>query len=152
MESKFYSTLPEEAAAVRTEVFVEEQGFINEMDDIDSYAEHIVAFDGDKPVGTCRFFKDDKTENDYIAGRIAVRKEYRGRDIGTELLKAVERAVKEKGGTRVVLHAQVRAKEFYEKHNANPLRGFYPLSLEATDAYEAARKTVQAVSPATRRR
>lgn len=34
-------------------------------------------------------------------------------------------------------------KEFYEKHNANPLRGFYPLSLEATDAYEAARKTVQ---------
>ena len=83
MEIKFYSTLPEEAAAVRTEVFVEEQGFINEMDDIDSYAEHIVAFDGDKPVGTCRFFKDDKTENDYIAGRIAVRKEYRGRDIGT---------------------------------------------------------------------
>ena len=70
MEIKFYSTLPEEAAAVRTEVFVEEQGFINEMDDIDSYAEHIVAFDGDKPVGTCRFFKDDKTENDYIAGRI----------------------------------------------------------------------------------
>ena len=34
-------------------------------------------------------------------------------------------------------------KEFYEKHNANPLRGFYPLSLEATDAYEAARQTVQ---------
>ena len=34
-------------------------------------------------------------------------------------------------------------KEFYEKHNANPMRGFYPLSLEATDAYEAARKTVQ---------
>ena len=120
MEIKFYSTLPEEAAAVRTEVFVEEQGFINEMDDIDSYAEHIVAFDGDKPVGTCRFFKDDKTENDYIAGRIAVRKEYRGRDIGTELLKAVERAVKEKGGTRVVLHAQVRAKEFYEKQGYQP--------------------------------
>ena len=33
--------------------------------------------------------------------------------------------------------------EFYEKHNANPLRGFYPLSLEATDCYEQARKTVQ---------
>ena len=33
--------------------------------------------------------------------------------------------------------------EFYEKHNANPLRGFYPLSLEATDYYEQARKTVQ---------
>ena len=33
--------------------------------------------------------------------------------------------------------------EFYEKHNANPLRGFYPLSLEATNCYEQARKTVQ---------
>lgn len=33
--------------------------------------------------------------------------------------------------------------EFYEKHNANPFRGFYPLSLEATDYYEQARKTVQ---------
>ena len=39
---------------------------------------------------------------------------------GTELLKAVERAVKEKGGIRVVLHAQVRAKEFYEKQGYQP--------------------------------
>lgn len=37
-------------------------------------------------------------------------------------------------------------KEFYEKHNANPLRGFYPLSLEATDAYEAARKQFSILS------
>ena len=33
--------------------------------------------------------------------------------------------------------------EFYEQKNANPLRGFYPLSLEATESYEEARKTVQ---------
>lgn len=34
-------------------------------------------------------------------------------------------------------------KEFYVNHNANPLRGFYPLSMEATDIYENARKKVQ---------
>ncbi len=34
-------------------------------------------------------------------------------------------------------------KAFYEQANANPLRGFYPLSLEATEKYEQARKTVQ---------
>ena len=34
-------------------------------------------------------------------------------------------------------------KTFYEQANANPLRGFYPLSLEATEKYEQARKTVQ---------
>ena len=33
--------------------------------------------------------------------------------------------------------------EFYEQKNANPLRGFYPLSLEATESYQEARKTVQ---------
>ncbi len=32
---------------------------------------------------------------------------------------------------------------FYERHNANPLRGFYDLSLEATDCYEKARRAVQ---------
>lgn len=34
-------------------------------------------------------------------------------------------------------------KSFYEVRNANPLRGFYPLSLAATDAYESARTVVR---------
>ena len=33
--------------------------------------------------------------------------------------------------------------EFYQKYNANPLRGNYPLSVEATDRYEDARKAVR---------
>ena len=33
--------------------------------------------------------------------------------------------------------------DFYLKHNANPLRGTYPLSVEATDLYEEARKSVR---------
>lgn len=32
--------------------------------------------------------------------------------------------------------------EFYTRHNANPLRGLYPLSIEATDALESARAAV----------
>lgn len=35
------------------------------------------------------------------------------------------------------------AQEFYERYNANVLRGLYPLSVEATERYEAARTTVQ---------
>lgn len=34
-------------------------------------------------------------------------------------------------------------RDFYLKHNANPLRGLYPLSIEATDAYETAREAVR---------
>ena len=33
--------------------------------------------------------------------------------------------------------------EFYQKYNANPLRGNYPLSVEATEHYEDARKAVR---------
>lgn len=32
--------------------------------------------------------------------------------------------------------------DYYSAHNANPMRGLYDLSIEATDAYEDARKTV----------
>lgn len=39
--------------------------------------------------------------------------------------------------------------EFYEKYNANVLRGLYPLSVEATERYENARKTVQRFIHAT---
>lgn len=34
--------------------------------------------------------------------------------------------------------------DFYLNHNANPLRGLYPLSVEATEIYENARETVRA--------
>ena len=34
-------------------------------------------------------------------------------------------------------------KVFYETENANPLRGFYPLSLKATESCENARATVR---------
>lgn len=41
---------------------------------------------------------------------------------------------------QVVLEAE---KTFYEKYNANPLRGLYALGMEATDRYEEARETVK---------
>ena len=40
----------------------------------------------------------------------------------------------------VVIEAE---KQFYEESNANPLRGFYPLSLRATEVYENARVAVR---------
>ncbi len=34
-------------------------------------------------------------------------------------------------------------REYYESYNANPLRGFYKLAIDATEHYEAARETVR---------
>ena len=44
---------------------------------------------------------------------------------------------------RCVMDAEA---DFYLHHNANPLRGLYPLSVEATEIYEASRETVRIVA------
>ena len=43
-------------------------------------------------------------------------------------------------------------REFYTRHNANPLRGLYPLSTEATEALESARAPSPAFSARRRAR
>ena len=58
MEVKIYNKLPDEAKELRLEVFVKEQGFEEEFDDIDETAAHIVLFDGARPVGVCRLVTD----------------------------------------------------------------------------------------------
>jgi predicted GNAT family N-acyltransferase len=97
------------------EVFVEEQGFVEEFDEIDPIAAHIVAYDGNEPIGTCRLFYDDERKS-YILGRLAIRKKYRGQEIGSLLIKEAEKKVDENGGTRIILHSQCAAAGFYAKN------------------------------------
>ena len=111
MNTKIFTTLPQEAKDIRIEVFMKEQGFENEFDDIDNISFHIVVFDEEKPIGTCRFFK----ENDhYTIGRGAVLKEYRNQHIGNVLLESAEKEIKKLNGALIVVHAQVRVSPFYE--------------------------------------
>lgn len=113
MEIRVFSQLPEAAKIIRKEVFVEEQGFEEEFDEIDAAAKHLVLYDGKQAVGTCRvFFSGCKGE--YIVGRVAVAKERRGEHLGERLMKAAEDTVRDLGGRRVKISAQVQAKGFYE--------------------------------------
>lgn len=117
MNTKTYKDLPQEAKDIRIRVFMQEQGFQNEFDDIDSIAHHIVAFDQDIPVGTCRFFNE---KNHYTIGRVAVLKEYRSKHIGHILLDAAEEEIKKLNGQEIVVHAQVRVSPFYQKKGYIP--------------------------------
>ena len=115
MEIKVYTgEPPQEARDIREDVFVREQGFDDEFDEIDSLSTHIVLFDNGTAVGTCRFFTGDSPK-DYIMGRLAVRKEWRGRKIGAALVAAAEREILSRKGKIVHLHAQVQAIPFYGK-------------------------------------
>ena len=76
---------------------------------------HYVAYEADgNPVGVCRTFPDPGS-GDAVFGRLAVRKSWRGRGIGRELISFAERSVKEQGADTLRLHAQVAAAGFYEK-------------------------------------
>ena len=114
MEFKIFYDMPDAALEVRITVFVEEQGFRDEFDDTDKTAMHIVAFDGDRPIGTCRVFTKEDVGTYYL-GRLAVVKDFRGQGIGSKIMKCAESAVAVNGGKKIVLHSQLRAVDFYEK-------------------------------------
>ena len=115
MVIKVFSKLPNAAKEIRKKVFVDEQGFTVEFDEKDEIAIHLVIFDEcDLPIATCRIFKDCD-QDFYVIGRIAVRKEYRGKKIGSVLLNEAEKHIKENGGKCIVLHAQQRITDFYKK-------------------------------------
>lgn len=113
-EIKVFSHLPQEAKEIREQVFILEQGFQKEYDQIDEIATHFVLYQDGEAIGTCRVFLR-KAPFEFMMGRLAVKKEWRGRGLGAQLLAGAERWAKESGGQCLVLHAQLQAKEFYEK-------------------------------------
>lgn len=124
MNYKVYKGLTEDVKKVRIEVFVEEQNFLEEFDEYDATSNHIAFYDEDKIWGICRYFpyKDDGT---YKLGRIAIIKEYRGKQLGRFIIKTGEEEIKKLGGKRVILGAQCRAQGFYEKCGYTPYGEVY---------------------------
>lgn len=115
MKAAIYKNIPDCAREIRQKVFIEEQGFQEEFDEIDHTATHIVIFDqNETPVATCRVFWNAEMES-YILGRLAVVKECRGKNIGSMAVREAERYVRETGGKSIALHAQCRASAFYQK-------------------------------------
>lgn len=113
-KTAIYESFPQEAKEIREEVFIKEQGFQKEYDEIDHEAVHIVLYDAEIPVATCRIFWNADM-GAYTLGRLAVRKEYRGQNIGSLMLREAENHVRQKNGKELILHAQCRAADFYKK-------------------------------------
>lgn len=109
-----YNTLPNEAKEIRTKVFIEEQGFKDEFDWLDSNINHLVMFKDKKAIGTCRFYFDE-SKKVWIFGRLAIIKEYRGKNFGSQLVEEAEKYIKKENGKEIWLHAQTTAVNFYSK-------------------------------------
>jgi predicted GNAT family N-acyltransferase len=103
--------LPTDAKVIREEVFMKEQGFEDEFDDLDAISYHAVLYENGQPIGTARTFLQDDI---YVIGRVAVIKEKRKQHLGKEIMLTIEEKIKELHGTKIMLSAQTRARGFYE--------------------------------------
>ena len=111
-EVRFYSTLPLEAKAIREEVFVREQGFDEEFDEEDGKAIHALLFRDEEPIAVGRILcKEDAA----YFGRVAVKKEARGKGIGRLLVQAMEEEAQRQGYHLIKLHSQLDKAPFYIK-------------------------------------
>lgn len=113
----FQTGCKSEAFRIRQKVFVEEQGFKLEFDEIDDMEStiHIAAFLDGTLIGCSRVFPDPADPNVWIFGRMAVLPQYRGKGFGSEILRRSEKVAQENGASIIRLHAQCRAMPFYEK-------------------------------------
>lgn len=112
-EIREFDALPEEAAYIRSEVFVREQGFAGEFDFTDGIARHLVLYEDGRPAAVCRYYREDG--GSYRIGRIAVLQPYRGRNLGAAVVRAAEARIRAAGGREIRIGAQVRVKGFYER-------------------------------------
>ena len=115
-----WSDLRADAAPVRTEVFVREQGIpaAEEWDEDDHIAVHAVVRNGLlQTVATGRLL----THTPGVAkiGRMSVKRVLRGSHLGRAVLDALVNAAAQRGNKEVRLHAQVSAQGFYESAGFN---------------------------------
>ncbi|GAA2741559.1 MULTISPECIES: GNAT family N-acetyltransferase [Kitasatospora] len=111
--------------SIRREVFVEEQNVPEELeyDTYDATSVHVLALGADgTPLGTGRLIHGAQAleltggkQGRVLLGRLAVVKAARGTGLGARLVRALEQAGREHGGTELELHAQVQALGFYER-------------------------------------
>ncbi|MCP4346141.1 MAG: GNAT family N-acetyltransferase [Desulfobacterales bacterium] len=97
--------------SIRQIVFIEEQNVPEEeeIDEFDPISVHVLAKTGDQYIGTGRVLPDGHI------GRIAVLKDYRGRNIGSEIMLKLIGIAETMDIEQIELSAQVQAMEFYKK-------------------------------------
>jgi predicted GNAT family N-acyltransferase len=100
------------AEAVRYEVFVLEQAvpIELELDEMDAASRHAIAWSGEgQAIGTGRLLPDGHI------GRVAVKRDSRGRGIGGAILQELMKEARSRGDMEVILNAQVHAEAFYAR-------------------------------------
>ena len=105
--------LPRDARLLRLAVFVREQGFAKEFDELDGRATHVVLYEDGVPLGCCRAFPSS-VPGVWEIGRVCVSAEGRGHGAGSRRVHKAEEIARAAGATTCAVSAQVRVLPFYE--------------------------------------
>lgn len=100
---------------IRDVVFIQEQSVPKdiELDEYDKTAVHFLLYYEEIPVATARMLqKDAKTAK---IGRVAVLKEYRGKNLGKSLMENIVEYCCNNGIVKILIDAQTYVVPFYEK-------------------------------------
>ena len=112
----------QEALDLRVQVFVNEQKVpasdeVDYLDNMEAIGNgsviHVVAISDQQIAGTARLIFDVSEDEYPHIGRVAVKRELRGRQIGRNIMEKLHQIAKEKGFAGVTLSAQVEVKDFY---------------------------------------
>lgn len=102
-----------EIVRARFDVFVGEQHILEpEYDDVDYRSVHIFIQDDGKVIAYARVFQGDIPGEWHLGRMLTIR---RGQGLGAAIIDAAKEYIKEHGGKRILLHAQVQASGFYAK-------------------------------------
>ena len=114
MEFVVSDVLSADARAIREEVFMREQGYVDEFDVLDARVFHLVLYVDGAAAGCCRFFAGDEP-GEWVLGRVAVRAPRRRRGLAGRIVREAVSRMKELGAASIRLGAQQYATGLYEK-------------------------------------
>lgn len=97
-------------ARLRTEVFMNEQGFLNEFDEIDKISKFVKICKEGKIVATGRLYENNEG---YHIGRICVKKSFRKLGLGSIVISILERNIE---NNKIIINAQASSTSFYKKN------------------------------------
>lgn len=119
LQAGSWRELSEAARAVRTAVFIVEQGIpeAEEWDADDGDATHVVVFDpAGLPVATGRLIHIGQARGHAKIGRMAVMRPSRGAGLGAQVLLALLDQARSQHIREISLHAQLTAQAFYARY------------------------------------
>lgn len=144
MNIKVRTDCRDDAFAIRRCVFMEEQGYKNEFDEVDddTLCIHVTLYVDGELAGCARVFPEplehallpDAPQSPvssldgnivpdgvYLLGRVAVLPEFRHRGLASVLVQESERAAQVAGARLIKLHAQEYVQPLYAKQDFQPI-------------------------------